>query len=260
MKWGWMATVATLALGSAAAYGAEAVEGRLEPRRTMSVGAQVSGPVAEVKVEAGDRVEEGDLLARIDPTSFRAELEEAEARVRKAKAVAKESNRELERQQKIYNRGLSSRHDLEIAQRDAGRDQAEVEAAQAAEKRARVDLGYTRITAPMDGVVLKRNVHPGETVIANLRPPVLFRLASSLGRLDAVAGVPEARVGQVSKGDTVTVSIPALPERELQGEVVRVAQVPEDPEAEEVRFPVRVRVANEDGRLRPGMKARVMLP
>jgi HlyD family secretion protein len=166
----------------------------------------------------------------------------------------------LERQKKIYNRGLSSAHDLELAERDAARDRAEVDAAKAAVKRARVDLRRTRITAPMDGVVLQRKVHPGETVIANLQPPLLFRLAASLDRLDAVVAVPQDQVGGLSEGDALEVSFPGLDGRSREGEVVRVARLPGDSEADEARYPVRVRVANDGGELRPGMKARVTLP
>ena len=259
MKWGGIAVALALSMGASVAQAAT-VEGRLEPRRTVAIGAQVSGPVAEVAVEEGERVAAGDVLARIERDSFQAAVEEAEARVRKAEAVAKESGRELERQKKIYNRGLSSAHDLELAERDAARDRAEVDAAKAAVKRAQVDLRRTRITAPMDGVVLQRKVHPGETVIANLQPPLLFRLAAPLDRLDAVVAVPQDQVGGVNEGDTLDVSFPGLDGRSREGEVVRVARLPGDSEAEEARYPVRVRVANDGGELRPGMKARVTLP
>ncbi|HKJ87795.1 MAG TPA: efflux RND transporter periplasmic adaptor subunit, partial [Gammaproteobacteria bacterium] len=153
------------------------MEGRLEARQVVSLGSQVSGPMAQVLVEPGDRVEKGEVLGRIDPTRFRAALEKAQARLKKAKAVARESTREQKRQEKIYNRGLSSRHDLQIAQRDASRDSAEVAVAKAAVREARVDLKHTEIRSPLDGVVLKRNINEGETVIANLRPPLLFRVA-----------------------------------------------------------------------------------
>ena len=262
MKRGLVAVVAVLlvAPGSAPGQGAaaQAVEGRLEPRRSVAIGAQVNGTVAQVLVEEGDRVREGQLLARIDPAKYRARLEEAQARVRKARAVAKESARELERQKKIYNRGLSARHDLEIAQRDAARDRAEVEAAQAAVRQARVDLEYTEIRAPMSGVVAKRNVHSGETVIANLQPPLLFRLASPLDRLDVVVRVREGLVAGLETGQEVRVEFPALKGPERTGKVVRIARVPEEDPDGAPAYPVRVRVPNGQERLRPGMKARVL--
>ena len=247
--------------GWAAAQGADAttVEGRLEPRQVVTVGAQVSGPVARVLVEEGEPVSEGDLLARIDPTKYRARLAEARARVDKARVAAKDSARQLDRQQKIYDRGLSSSRDLEIAQRNAASDRAEVEAARAAVRSARVDLGHTEIRAPLDGVVLKRNVEPGETVIANLEPPVLFRVASSLDRLDLVVRLEGRELKRVAEGDELRVEVPALKKPRLKGVVVRVAQVPEEGEGEP-RYPVRIRIPNDQGTLRPGMTARAFLP
>ncbi len=262
MRRGLIAVVGALVLAPPPAPGQGAVgtpaEGRLEPVRTVAIGAQVNGPVAQVLVEEGERVREGDLLARIEPARYRARLDEAEARVRKAKAVAEESARELERQQKIYDRGLSAAHDLEIAQRDAARDRAEVDAAQATARQARVDLGHTEIRAPMTGVVMERNVHPGETVIANLQPPLLFRLAAPLDRLDAVVVVGERLVAGLEQGQRVTVEFPTLEDVRKTGEVVRIARLPEEGLDGGARYPVRVRVPNEEGRLRPGMKARVL--
>jgi len=255
--------IAVMLLGSAATAAAQGVdattvEGRLEPRKVVAVGAQVNGPVARVLVEEGEVVEKGELLARIDPSRYRAQLAEAEARVDKAKAVAEDSARQLERQQKIYNRGLSSARDLEVAQRDAARDRAEVEAAQAAVRTAKVDLGHTEIRAPLDGVVLRRNVEPGETVIANLEPPMLFRVASRLDRLDLVVQVGERELARVAEGDKLRVEVPALKKTRLTGEVVRVARTPTE-EGGKPRYAVRVRVANDQGKLHPGMTARAFI-
>ncbi|MFP4559968.1 MAG: efflux RND transporter periplasmic adaptor subunit [Thiohalorhabdus sp.] len=263
MKRAVLASLVLLGLGPVEAVGEEAQsswEGRLEARRALALGAQVSGPVAEVLVEEGDRVEEGELLARIDPASYQAALEQAEARLERAEAVAKESTRELERQEQIYDRGLSAQHDLELAQRDADRDQAAAEEARAAVREARVDLGYTEIRAPTDGVVAERNVQPGETVIANLRPPLLFRLSTSAESLDVVVNVGEEQVTGMGEGDELEVTFPAFDQKRLRGEVVRIGQAPADDEGEEPRYPVRVRVPNPEGDLRMGMRARVAAP
>ena len=248
------------AMAMLAAQGAQAVtvEGRFQPLKVVNVGAQVSGPVARVLVEEGDSVSEGDLLARIDPSRYQARLEEARARAEKARTEAEDSARQLERQQKIYDRGLSATRDLEVAKRNARSDEAAMEAAEAAVQSAEVDLGYTRIRAPLDGVVVKRNVEPGETVVANLEPPRLFRVASSLDRLDLVLRLREEHLGSVGEGDQLTVEIPALDGHRTDGEVVRVARVPEEG-SEEPRYPVRVRVANPEGKLRPGMAGRAIL-
>ena len=263
MNWSRMAFGMGL-LGFAAAAGAQGagsttLEGHLEPRKVVAVGAQVSGPVARVLVEEGETVSEGELLARIDPSQYQARLDQAEARVAKAEAVAQDSARQLERQEKIYNRGLSATRDLEIARRNAARDRAEVEAAQAAVRSARVNLGHTAIRAPLDGVVLERKVEPGETVIANLRPPLLFRVASNLAKLDVVVRMDERHLDRVSEGQRLKVEVPALEKFRASGKVVRVGRAPVTDNGKP-GYPVRIRLANGGDKLRPGMTARVFLP
>ncbi|MFA9461119.1 efflux RND transporter periplasmic adaptor subunit [Thiohalorhabdus methylotrophus] len=259
-----LAGMVLLLLGATGAAAQEAdrtpMEGRLEARRIVTLGAQVSGPMAEVLVDSGERVEKGELLARIDPARYRAALQKAEARLKKAKAVAKESSRELERQEKIYNRGLSARHDLQIARRDAARDQAAVEAAQAEVRQAQVDLKHTEIRAPLDGVILKRNINVGEAVIANLRPPMLFRVASSLDALDVVVPITESQVARVAEGDHLEVTFPAYTEKRVRGEIINIARAPSEKKDAGARYPVRVRVPNAGGGLRIGMRARVFFP
>lgn len=232
------------------------VTGRLEPRETIAVGAQVNGPVTRILVSEGERVAEGELLARIDPARFKARLDEVQARKKRAEAVAEESRRELERQQRIYDRGLSAKHDLEIAQRDARRDKAKVQEAAAAVRKARVNLGYTRITAPRDGVILERNVQPGETVVANLEPPLLFRMAPPLDQLHAVVRVGPERAAGLRSGMAAEVAVPEVNGESREGDVVRVADTASATDDGAV-YTVRVRVANPDRELRPGMKARV---
>ncbi|HKJ72120.1 MAG TPA: efflux RND transporter periplasmic adaptor subunit [Gammaproteobacteria bacterium] len=262
MNWSRIVVAAGLLGAASAAWGQGAaaltLEGRLQPRKVVTVGAQVSGPVAEVRVEEGDAVQRDELLARIDPGQYRARLDEAKARVDKARAVAEDSARQLDRQQKIYNRGLSSSRDLEVAQRDAARDRAEVEAAEAAVRSARIDLGHTEIRSPLDGVVLARKVEPGETVIANLRPPMLFRVATSLDRLDLVVAVREDMLGKLREGDQVRVEVPALTNYRTTGEVMRIAQAPRKGKGEPT-YAVRIRVDNDKGKLRPGMKGRAVV-
>lgn len=252
----WLAALLMTGLSPVAV--AETVEGRLVPVRTVAIGAHVSGPVVQVAVEAGDRVEEGELLARIDPEPYQARVSAAEARRAQAAAVAEESIKQFQRQEKIYERGLSATHDLEIAQRDAQRDRSAETAAEAEAREARTNLGYTRITAPMDGVVVSRHVESGESVIANLQPPKLFRLAAPFDSLHAELRVSPAAAAGLEVGDELAVTIPAL-EVERTGTVAVVEPAPR-PGSDPPRQRVAVRVDNDDRALQPGLKARVTLP
>lgn len=249
---------ALLLLGVAPAALAETVSGRLVPERTVAIGAHVSGPVVAVNVEPGERVEKGEVLARIDPEPFRARVEAAQARRAKAAAVAEESVKQLQRQEKIYDRGLSATHDLELAQRDAKRDRADESAAQAELRRARVDLAYSRITAPMDGVVVSRQIEPGESVIANLRPPRLFRLAAPFDHLHAEVRVAPATAARLEAGDELSVTLPAI-DASRTGTVAVVEPAP-IADSDPPRHRLAVRLSNDDGALYPGMKVRVEVP
>lgn len=253
--------------------------GRVEPRRSVEVGTYVSGPIRDVDVDFNDRVSAGQRLAKIDPRTFegqvahaRADLALAEARVERARAALELEQSKLRRSESLAGTAVVSSEELEIArsnERQADADlavaRAEVERARATLAEAEVNLSYTDIVAPIDGIVVSRAVDVGQTVAASFQTPVLFVLADDLSRMQVVAFVSEADVGRVEAGQEATFTVDAFPRRPFDARVRQVRHASEPPETPEpvvsyvVTYDVVLDVENPDGLLRPGMTANVRI-
>jgi HlyD family secretion protein len=242
--------------------------GTLRALSTVDVGSQVSGQVLSVEVDYNDRVERGQVIARIDPANFQTRLTQTDADLASARAGLVEAQSalrlaeaELKRKRDIEARKLISASELDIAQ--AARDQAaaRVGSAQAAVKQrtaavedAQLDVDYTVIKSPVDGVILLRSVEPGQTVAASFQTPVLFRIAEDLTRMQIDLSIDESDVGQIREGLPVQFTVDAFPNRNFTGEVYQV-RLSATNLANVVTYPVVVEVANPDLVLLPGMTA-----
>src|SRR4051794_39149172 len=149
--------------------------GTLNAVTTVSVGTQVSGQVSQLLVDFNDHVKKGQLLARIDPTLALAAVTDAQANLEKAQAQSLQASRDYARNRELTNDGLVARSAFEVAQSDATVANAGVKSARVALDRARQNLSYTSIYAPIDGVVVERNVQQGRPS----RPPSPRRSSSS---------------------------------------------------------------------------------
>ena len=242
--------------------------GTLRALSTVDIGSQVSGQVLAVEVDYNDAVTAGQVLAQLDPAPFRSRLVQAEAdlaaaRAQLAEATANARNAEADHARKV---GLAERRliaaseaDLALAARDQARARiasarASVQQREAAVANVQLDLDYTVIRSPVDGVVLARLVEPGQTVAASLQAPVLFQIAEDLGQMRIELSIDEADVGQVRPGLPVSFTVDAFPDREFAGRVqqVRLAAVES---SGVITYPVIVLLANPDGALLPGMTA-----
>ncbi len=242
--------------------------GTLRALSTVDVGSQVSGQVLSVEVDFNDRVARGQVIARIDPANFRTRLTQTEADLASARAglveaqsALKLAQAELKRKRDVEARKLISASELDIAQ--ASRDQAaaRVGSAQAAVKQrtaavedAQLDVDYTVIRSPVDGVILLRSVEPGQTVAASFQTPVLFRIAEDLTRMQIDLSIDESDVGQIREGLPVQFTVDAFPNRNFTGTVYQV-RLSATNLANVVTYPVVVEVANPDLILLPGMTA-----
>ncbi len=240
--------------------------GTLSALSTVDVGSEVSGRLTEVLVDFNDQVSKGQVLARIDPSTFEAQIEQGDASVANARASldtarAALRNTELDfaRKQELSEQKLISRSDLD--QSRAARDQALAQVAsahaqirqqQASTQNARLNLGRTVILSPVDGVVLNRAVEPGQTVAASLQAPVLFKIAEDLAQMEIVLAVDESDIGQVKAGQAVSFTVDAFPDRQFKGEVrqVRIAATNTN---NVITYPVVIAVDNSDQVLLPGM-------
>ncbi len=228
--------------------------GNVEAVTTVQVGTQVSGIVAERLVDYNDSVKKGQLLARIDPTLSRADVDAAEARLASARASEQRSRLEKERVEDLHTQGAATARELELAQADWAVDQAERQSAEVALRRARRNLDYTDILAPIDGVVVRRDVDVGQTVNAGFSAPTLFVLAGDLAQVQVLASVDEADVGRVKPDQTVDVTVQAWPGQSFPGRV-QLLRLQSKLVDNVVTYPTVVAVENQEGKLRPGMTA-----
>lgn len=256
--------------------------GRLSALSTVEVGAQVSGQILTVEVDFNDPVTAGQPIAYIDPgnfqsrvnqveaelTSAQANLESARANLGEAQATLRHAQANFERAETIWQQRLISRadYDATVAAYEQAQArvasataairvaQSQVEQRRAALETARLDLDYTVIRSPVDGVVLLRSVEPGQTVASSFQTPVLFSIAEDLGKMQIELTVDESDVGQIREGQTVVFSVDAYPGREFTGQV-RQVRLAAGEASTVVTYPVIVDVDNRGGELLPGMTA-----
>ncbi|HEY2322872.1 MAG TPA: efflux RND transporter periplasmic adaptor subunit, partial [Thermoanaerobaculia bacterium] len=230
--------------------------GTLNAVTTISVGTQVSGQVSELLVDFNDHVKKGQLLARIDPTLAQQAVSDAQANLEKTQAEAVQASRDYARNRELMNDGLVARSAEEQTQSSAQVAQATVKSARIALDRAKQNLAYTNIYAPIDGVVVEKNVQQGQTVAASLSAPQLFLIANDLSQMQILAQVGESDIAQIRQGQTAQFTVQALPGQTFKGTVqqVRLQSTTTD---NVVNYTVVVAADNSRGKLLPGMTARV---
>ncbi len=246
--------------------------GTLSPVITVQVGSQVSGTIQHLYADFNSRVKKDDLIAQIDPALFKAKLAEAEANFKSAEAARDkawvgvlDAKRQLERLQKQQKQKLVSESDVDSARfaYDAAVVEHKIKAAaadqaKAARDREKVNLAYTSIFAPIDGVVISRNVDVGQTVAASLQAPTLFTIAQDLTRMQIETEVDEAFIGMIEPDQPVRFTVFAYQKRQFNGEVSQVRLNPTI-EAGVVKYNCIIYVDNQDLALKPGMTATVTI-
>lgn len=223
---------------------------------TVEVGTQVSGIVAELLVDFNTKVTKGQVLARIDTTLLDADVASAAARLAEAKAERDRLALEARRVQSLHAAQAATDQEREAAEANLAVAEAQLRSAQVTRDRARRNLGYATITAPIDGTVLRRDVDVGQTVNAGFSAPTLFQLAGDLSRVLVLAKVDESDIGQIHDGQLARVTVPAWPDKSFEG-VVRQVRLDSAVDQSVVTYTVVVDLPNPDGALFPGMTATV---
>jgi HlyD family secretion protein len=229
--------------------------GTLNAVTTVSVGTQVSGQVSQLFADFNDHVKKGQLLARIDPTLAQQAVADAQANVQKAQAQAHQASQDYVRNRELTNDGLVARSAFEITQSTAEVAQAGVKSAQVALQRAQQNLSFTNIYAPIDGVVVERNVQQGQTVAASLSAPQLFLIANDLSQMQILAQVGESDIAQIKEAQPVEFTVTALQGQTFKG-IVKQVRLQSTTQDNVVNYTVVVAVDNSQGNLLPGMTAR----
>jgi HlyD family secretion protein len=230
--------------------------GTLNAVMTINVGTQVSGQVAALFADFNDRVRKGQLLARIDSTIAQQGVADAQANLGRFRAQTAQAERDQKRNRELVVAGLVTASVAEQGEAALTVAQASERSAQIALSRAQQSLSYTPIFAPIDGVVVERNVNLGQTVASSLQAPQLFLIANDLTQMRILAQVGESDIGKIEQGQAVRFTVQALPDRPFTGTVqqVRLQSTMVD---NVVNYTVVVMVENPNRELLPGMTARV---
>lgn len=242
--------------------------GTVNPVTTVQVGTYVSGPIKELFVDFNSAVKKGQRLAQIDPRTFSVKVKQAEANLTTARAQVEKDKADLtfkhsvlKRTRELFERNLIAKQEVEAAERDTNQaqaqlelDQARVEQNVAALEEARINLGYTNIVSPVDGVVVSRSVNVGQTVAASFQTPVLFQVAQDLTKMQVNTNVSESDIGVVAARQQAFFQVDAYPERKFWGTISQVRNAPQIVQ-NVVTYDVVVEVENPDLALKPGMTA-----
>lgn len=230
--------------------------GTIQPVEHVEVGSQVSGTVSKLLVDYNSKVKAGQVLLQLDPASFRAREMQADAAVAKAQAALAKAQQDEKRAQELFKLNYIAEADLQTATATRKQAEADVKNAQAALESARVDLVHTTITAPIDGVVISRDVDLGQTVAASLQAPNLFEIAKDLTRMQVETNISEADIGGIHDGLPVTFTVDAYPDLTFRGQVTQVRLVPIT-QSNVTTYTTVIGTANPGEKLRPGMTANV---
>lgn len=249
--------------------------GTLAPVNEVEVGSEVSGTIKTVEVDYNDTVKAGQVLARMDTSKLAAQvsqsesaLEAARARVLDAEATLRESeaqNARLLQVHQLSDGKVPSRVELDAQEATVARARAGVASSKASVAQAqatldlnRSDLEKTVVRSPIDGVVLSRQIEPGQTVAASFESPVLFELAEDLAKLELQVDVDEADVGLVRAGLDAVFTVDAYPDQHYPATILQVRYGSKTTEGV-VTYTTLLRVSNDDLSLRPGMTATAII-
>ncbi|MBP2316766.1 efflux RND transporter periplasmic adaptor subunit [Azospirillum soli] len=242
--------------------------GSVQPTSQVEVSSELSGTVRRVFVDFNSMVTTGQLLAELDTDKFqasvdsaRAKLAAAKAKVAQAEVTVVETERDLDRKQALARTRIGTLQNLDVARALRDRAVAALESARADVGMAEAELTLsesnlqkTRIVSPIDGIVLKRNVDPGQTVAATLQAPVLFTIAEDLRRMEVQVDVDEADVGKVREGQSAHFSVDAHPDGHFPA-VIRELRYASETVQGVVTYKAILTVDNSAMLLRPGMTA-----
>ncbi|MCM1294773.1 MAG: efflux RND transporter periplasmic adaptor subunit [Muribaculaceae bacterium] len=232
--------------------------GEIQPVNTVSVGSQVSGTIEDIFVDYNSRVNQGDLLLKIEPSVLQASVDEARAALVSAESQRNYSKSEYLRNKTLYADGYISRAEMEQSQTTYEQAEQSVNRAQSQYDRAVTNLGYATITSPVDGTVISRKVDKGQTVAASFQTPDLFEIAEDLTKMQIETAVSEADIGVITENQLVTFTVDAYPNQTFNGTVRQIRLSPTTT-SNVVVYTVVIDVDNSDLKLMPGMTAFVTI-
>jgi HlyD family secretion protein len=263
-------TVSTLPVSRGDVADVVAATGTLQAVTTVDVGTQVSGLVQDMYADFNHIVKKGQVIARLDPSLIETQIEQrrasvirAEADLERLKVNLADSRRKLDQARAMWDKQLIPRDQLETAEMNVKTLDSQIKSSEAGLTQAKADLntqevnlGHTVIKAPIDGIVISRNVDPGQTVASSMNAPVLYQIAADLTKMQVLANIDEADVGRMRPGQRVTFRVDAYPTERFMGTVEQVRLQPTVVQ-NVVVYSTVIDVPNPELKLKPGMTANV---
>ena len=232
--------------------------GQLNPVINVQVGSQISGNITKLLADWNSLVKSNQVVAQLDPAVFQAAVHQAEGDLASAKANLELQQAETKRSKALVDNKLISDSDYDTAVASLHQAEAQVKIKQAALERAQLDLAHCTIYAPVDGIVISRNVDVGQTVAASMNAPVLFQIANDLSKMQIDASVSEADVGTVEERQPVNFTVDAYPNLTFLGSVVQIRNAASNVQ-NVITYDTVIGVTNADLKLKPGMTATVSI-
>ena len=242
--------------------------GTVEPVTEVEVGTQVSGIIDKLYADYNDVVKAGQLIAEMDKINLQAELRSAEAQLASSKTEFEYQQKNYARSKVLHEKQLISDTDYETATYNYEKAKAAYDQSQASMVKVNRNLEYATITSPIDGVVINRAVEEGQTVAAGFETPTLFTIAADLTKMQVIADVDEADIGNVEEGQRVSFTVDAYPNDQFEGVVrqIRLGDSESTSSASSstssstvVTYEVVITADNPDLKLKPRLTANVTI-
>ena len=232
--------------------------GTINPINTVTVGTQVSGIVEQVLVDYNDDVKEGQVLALLDSSTLKENMEKSEASYELAQAKEHKAKVTYERIKKLYQDKLTSSASLEDAEVAYKEASANVLNAKADYNISKKNFEYATITSPVSGTVISKEIEQGQTVAASFSTPTLFEVAEDLSKMQIEASISEADIGYIKPEMAATFTVDAYPNDKFYGKIRQVRLSPTEV-SNVVMYTVIIEIDNSSRKLLPGMTASVTI-
>lgn len=240
--------------------------GTVEPVTEVEVGTQVSGIIDKLYADYNDVVKAGQLIAEMDKVNLKAELASAQAQLASSKSEYEYQQKNYARSKVLFDKKLISDSDYETATYNYEKSKATYEQNQASMVKVNRNLEYATITSPIDGVVINRAVEEGQTVAAGFETPTLFTIAADLTKMQVIADVDEADIGNVENGQRVSFTVDAYPNDVFEGTVWQIrlgdsssSSTSSTSTSTVVTYEVVITADNPDLKLKPRLTANVTI-
>ena len=232
--------------------------GTLNPFVNVQVGSQISGTILKLFADFNSIVTSNQLIAQIDPATYRASVHQAEGDLASSRAAVELAQVNFKRDKTLVEEKLIAPSDFDKTVASLHQAEADVKMKEAALEKSKVDLDRTAIYAPINGVVISRAVDVGQTVAASFNTPTLFQIANDLTKMQIDSNVSEADVGGIELGQEVSFTVDAFPNRTFRGQVKQVRNAPITVQ-NVVTYDTVIEVNTADLKLKPGMTANVAI-